>query len=128
LAREVEGINMRLQAEFRPSKSLIVGISIIYGDEDVDVNAGLIELRLPPDGKEIRAQLVNSQDATRYDSRQRKIHGTFFRVLIAITVMSEFAMNSVHAADWMFLRSDGDRETYIDMSSIEVDGSSNSVT
>jgi hypothetical protein len=40
----------------------------------------------------------------------------FFRVLIAITVMSEFAMNSVHAADWMLLRSDGDRETYIDMS------------
>jgi hypothetical protein len=30
--------------------------------------------------------------------------------------MSEFAMNSVHAADWMLLRSDGDRETYIDMS------------
>ena len=52
----------------------------------------------------------------------------FFRVLIAITVMSEFAMNSVHAADGMLLRSDGDRETYIDMSSIEVDGSRNSVT
>jgi hypothetical protein len=28
----------------------------------------------------------------------------------------------------MFLRSDCDRETYIDISSIEVDGSSNSVT
>jgi len=25
-------------------------------------------------------------------------------LLIAITLMSEFAMNSVHAADWMFLR------------------------
>jgi len=35
----------------------------------------------------------------------------FFRVLIAVTVMSEFAMNSVQAADRMFLRSDGDRET-----------------
>jgi hypothetical protein len=43
-------------------------------------------------------------------------------VLIALTVMSEFAMN------WMLLRSDDDRETYIDMQSIEVDGSSNSVT
>jgi hypothetical protein len=52
----------------------------------------------------------------------------FFRLLIAITLMSEFAMNSVHAVDWMFLRSDGDRETYIDMPSSEVDGSSNSVT
>jgi hypothetical protein len=30
--------------------------------------------------------------------------------------MSQFAMNFVHAADWMLLRSDGDRETYIDMS------------
>jgi hypothetical protein len=37
-------------------------------------------------------------------------------------------MNSVHAADWMLLRSDDDRETYIDMQSIEVDGSGNSVT
>jgi hypothetical protein len=52
----------------------------------------------------------------------------FFRLLIAITLMSEFAMNSVHAVDWMFLRSDGDRETYIDMPSSEVDGSSNSGT
>jgi hypothetical protein len=43
-------------------------------------------------------------------------------------VMIEFAINSVHAAHRMFLRSDGDRETYIDMSSIEVNGSSNSVT
>jgi hypothetical protein len=59
--------------------------------------------------------------------RHRKIQGSL-RVLIAITVMSESAMNSVHAADWMLLRSDDDRETYIDMQRIEVDGSSNSVT
>jgi hypothetical protein len=50
-----------------------------------------------------------------------------FKVLIAITVMSESAMNSVHAADWMLFRSDDDRETYIDMQRIEVDGSSYSV-
>jgi hypothetical protein len=36
----------------------------------------------------------------------------FFRVLIAITVMSEFAMNSVQAADGIFLRSDGRRFWY----------------
>ena len=67
--REVDGINMRVHAEFRPTKPLIVGISVIYGEEDVDVNAELIGLRLPPDGKEIRSQRVNSQNATRYDSQ-----------------------------------------------------------
>jgi hypothetical protein len=36
-----------------------------------------------------------------------------------IPVMSVFAMNSGHAEDWMFLRSDGDRETYIDIPTIE---------
>jgi hypothetical protein len=35
----------------------------------------------------------------------------FFRVLIAITVMIEFVMDTVQAADWMFLRSDGEHET-----------------
>ena len=35
----------------------------------------------------------------------------FLQVSIAITVMSELAINSVQAADWMFLGSDGDRET-----------------
>jgi hypothetical protein len=35
----------------------------------------------------------------------------FVRVFIAISVISEFVMNTVQTADWMFLRTDGERET-----------------
>jgi hypothetical protein len=44
------------------------------------------------------------------------------RVLVAIAVLSVFGMNSGHAEDWMFLRSDGHSEIYIDMSTIAFSG------
>jgi hypothetical protein len=83
--REIEGINVRVHAEFAPSKPLIVGISVIYGEEDVDVNAELIELSLPPDGKQIRAQRIISQDATRYDSKHLiKMFALTFNETVAV--------------------------------------------
>jgi len=71
LGREVDGLDMRVHAEFRPNKPLIVGVSVIHCSGAVEVDANLIEVHGLAAGSVVHSESVKSQDrATRYDARQ----------------------------------------------------------
>jgi hypothetical protein len=69
VGREVDELDMRVYAEFRPDKPLIVGVSVIYGSGTVEVDPNLIEVHGLADGSVMRAESVKSQDREiRYDA------------------------------------------------------------
>jgi hypothetical protein len=97
-AREIDGLQLRVHAEFRPANPLIVGISVIYSGESVVVNPNRVEVHVLPDGQILHPQAVKGQDQpNRYDSKHWiKMYAlTFAEVATADQIAIVFSPDSV---------------------------------